>query len=159
MIVVSDTSALTNLAAVGQLALLQRLYDRVLIPEAVRAEWAADPEFGTGAVVSRGWLEVVPISNQALLASLRKELDVGEAEAVVLALEVKADLLLMDERRGRRAANTHGIRVVGLLGVLLEAKQKHFIPQIKPVLDDLVHRAGFWVSEKLREETLLLAGE
>ena len=159
MIVVSDTSALTNLAFVGQLALLHRLYGKVLMPAAVRKEWAEDPGFGAAEVVTRGWIEVLPISNQALFTSLKKELDAGEAEAVVLALEVNADLLLMDERRGRRAANKLGIRVVGLLGVLLEAKQKQFIPQIGPVLDDLMHRAGFWVSEKLREETLRLAGE
>lgn len=161
MIVVSDTSAIINLAAVGQLSLLEQLYGTVLIPPAVRTEITAGGPNAPGAVAvnSLAWIRSVPIANEALVIALSGQLDRGEAEAVALALEQRADLLLVDERRGRSVATNVGLKVVGLLGVLLEAKAKGLLPRLKPVLDDLVSKAGFWISGPLIQATLRAAGE
>jgi predicted nucleic acid-binding protein len=160
VIVVSDTSAIVNLAAVGQLDVLHQLYGTVLIPPAVQSEIAAGgPNAPGAATTSMAWIQTVPVANRSLVASLAGQLDIGEAEAVALALETRADLLLVDERRGRAAATNLGVKVIGLLGVLLEARQKGFVPRLKPVLDDLVSKAGFWMSRALYDSTLRAGGE
>lgn len=160
MIVVSDTSALISLSAIGQLHLLERLYGTVLIPSSVRNEiLAGGPAAPGAAAAALAWIQTVAVSNRAMLSSLAGQLDPGEAEAVALAVEKHADLLLMDERRGRAIATGYGLKVIGILGVLLEAKSKRLLPRLKPVLDDLISKAGFWMSKALYDSTLRAAGE
>ena len=160
MIVVSDTSAIINLASVGQLHLLEQLYGAVLIPQAVRAEIAAGGLNAPGAAaLSLTWVQTLAVNNRTLVTALAGQFDSGEAEAVALALEQRANLLLVDERRGRAVAVNLGVKVIGLLGVLLEAKHKGLLPCLRPVLDDLIARAGFWISNPLYQATLRAAGE
>src|SRR5262245_14078578 len=118
MIVVSDTSPITNLALIGYVNLLQQLYGSVVIPQAVSQEIAAVAPRLAGIVDIQKveWLEIRQAEDSALVTSLQLELDRGEAEAIALAIELKADLLLMDERRGRTVAARLGLTFVGLLG-------------------------------------------
>ena len=90
---------------------------------------------------------------------LQSELDAGESAAIALAVEVSADLILADERKGRRKAAEMGLEVVGLLGVISEAKRRGLIPACRPVIDALERDAHFWISTRLRERFLALAGE
>ena len=161
MIVVSNTSPITNLAAVGQLDLLRQLYERVIIPQAVYDELTVSGGSQPGATEVRTlkWIETKQVTNRALVAALQMELDDGEAEAIALAKELAADLLLLDERRGRAVTTRLDLRFVGLLGVLIEAKHKGCISAVKPALDDLVAKAGFWVSQQLYARVLQAAGE
>jgi predicted nucleic acid-binding protein len=94
-----------------------------------------------------------------MIASLQLEVDEGEAEAIALAFELNADLLLIDERIGRAVASRLGIRFIGLLGVLIEARHKGLILAVKPVLDELIAGAGFWVTRELYDSVLRAAGE
>jgi hypothetical protein len=86
-------------------------------------------------------------------------LDPGEAEAIALALELSADLILLDERDGRSAAERAGLRVTGVLGVLLRAKTDGQIPLIKPDIEALRTQARFFLSARLQEKVLAIAGE
>jgi hypothetical protein len=86
-------------------------------------------------------------------------LDLGEAEAIILADNLHADWLLIDEALGRNIAKLHGLHIVGLLGVLLLAKQKGFITEVKPLPDDLINKARFRVSDELYQKILHSAGE
>lgn len=161
MIVVSDTSPILNLARVGRLELLYALYNRVLIPPAVYKELTAaklDESLLTD-LTSTPWLVVDTPKDQDRVKTLRADLDPGEAEAIVLAVERQADLLLVDERRGRKIAGMMGLRITGLLGVLAEAKRARLIAQVKPVLDELIHHSGFWIGENLYAHVLAKAGE
>jgi len=76
-----------------------------------------------------------------------------------LALELQADDLLIDERLGRQEAVRLGLSIVGILGILVVAKQKRLIPQVKPIMDDLINQAGFRVSSQLYQRVLALAQE
>lgn len=135
MIIISDTSAITNLAAIQHLDLLSQLYNRVTIPEAVYLELAKiePPVPGTLEVQTVPWIKVRQVLNREVVERLRVEakLDPGESEAIALALELNADLLLIDERRGRAEANRLGVRITGLLGILVEAKQRKLIVAVK----------------------------
>ena len=96
MIVISDTSVFTNLAAIAHLRLLQQLYERIFIPTAVYQELTVDPLVpGTVEVQTFQWLEVQSVTDRAMVEQLqnRAQLDPGESEAIALALEIKADLL------------------------------------------------------------------
>lgn len=94
-----------------------------------------------------------------MIQESQENIDWGEAEAIALALELKADLLVMDERRGRAVATSYGLQVTGLLGVLLQAKRNNLIPAIKPLLDQLIEQADFRVSSQLYTTILQSAGE
>jgi hypothetical protein len=161
VIIVSDTSPLMNLAVVGHLQLLHQLYDTVIIPEAVWNELStlSSQHLEVSTVQTLPWLDRQPVTSQAIVDALQAELDIGEAEAIALAVEKQADLLLIDERRGRQVAARMGLIYIGLLGVLLEAKRKGFMSEVKPVLDDLIAKAGFWVSSHLYSRVLQAAEE
>ena len=161
MIVVSNTSPLINLFAVGQIELLHRLYGKVLIPQAVYHEIAVSGagQAGSQEIQQLEWIEVRAVTDRALGSALQAELDAGEAEAIVLAVEQRSDLLLLDERQGRQVASRLGLKYVGLLGVLIAAKQQGQIATVKSVLDELIVRAGFWVSPALYARVLEASGE
>ena len=111
MNVVSNTSPITNLAIIGQLDLLALMYGSVTIPQAVWHELVIKGAHLPSAqrVAHASWLHVRAVKNQALVQSLRQDLDPGEAEAIALALEMGADLLLIDERIGRESAQHLGL--------------------------------------------------
>ena len=116
MIVVSDTSAITNLAAVNQLALLHQLYGKVVIPEAVYAELTGPP-LSIGGMEAReyDWIQVQGASDRKMVEECLNELDIGEAEAIALAIELNSDLLLLDEREAREFAEAKGLKNTGVL--------------------------------------------
>ena len=161
MIIVSDTSPINNLTEINQLHLLHQLYGTVLIPEAVFQE-LTDPSFpvaGATEVQTFGWIQTLTVSDRTLVEAMSNELDIGEAEAIALAVEIQADQVLIDERRGRLVATRLNLRCIGILGILVEAKSQGLIAEVKPLLDALVNEAGFWVAEPLYNSILRLVGE
>jgi predicted nucleic acid-binding protein len=126
MIVVSDTSPLNYLLLINQIDLLPRLYGQVIIPNAVYAELLSP---GAPQVVNKwvlslpGWVEV----HTAPSVDLTLQLGAGESEAITLALALKADVLLMDERKGRREALARGLAVTGTLNILDAAAERGMI--------------------------------
>lgn len=163
MIVVSDTSALSNLVLVNHLWLLEAIYQVVIIPDAVAAELAAASHPKIPAILQLSWIQAqsLSVSDSQLAEQLQQErgLDVGEANAIALALELQADDLLMDERLGRQEAVRLGLSIIGILGILLVAKQRNLIPQVQPVMDELINQVGFRVSAQLYQRVLALAQE
>ena len=159
MIVISNTSPISNLAAIGQLDLLRQLYQEVVIPQAVQDELLADNGIHPCAVIqTQNWIKLRAVANRALVTALQAELDEGEAETIALAIEMSASLVLMDERIGRVVAGRFNLRVIGLLGVLIEARQSGLVSEIKPLLNALI-QAGFWISQDLFTRVLQAAGE
>ena len=161
MTVVSNASPLITLARIGQLNLLQQLYNDIVIPEAVWHEVVVEGTNQPGAEVVRSasWVVRRAVTNRLLVQALQQELDAGEAEAIALAVEIGSDLLLMDERLGRDTARHFGMRYTGVVGVLIEAKHKGLIQTIKPFLDALRDLASFRISEALYLRVLQDEGE
>lgn len=161
MIVVSNTSPITNLDAINQLSLLERLFGTILIPDAVFQELTdlETPVPGTEAVQRLQWIQRCQVDNLKMVASFRETLDSGEAEAITLAIDCHADLLLLDERRAYSIAISMDIKVLGVLGILLLAKSRGMIALVQPCMDELIGRAGFWISRSVYHRTLALAQE
>jgi uncharacterized protein len=156
MSIVSNASPLINLARIGKLGLLQKLYGELIIPGAVWQEIVVEGAGQPGAdeVKAADWIKKRDVSNRQLTQALKQELDAGEAESIALALEIGADLLLMDEHLGREVARHLGVRYTGLIGVLIEGKRRGLITSIKPYLDQLRDIAGFRLSEVLYARVL-----
>ena len=158
MLIVSDTSPVTNLLQIGQLDLLRQLFGQVILPKTVYDELGELPSQRM-AVDNEPWLIVQSSNQPELIVTLQKELDAGEAEAIALALELKADYLVIDERKGRSTAETLGLRIVGLLGILVQSKQAGHISSVEPLLIDLRQKAGFRIHPALYRRVLEIAGE
>ena len=94
-----------------------------------------------------------------LVKVLQRELDHGESEAIALALQMQADWLLLDECEGRRVARSMGIKVTGVLGVLLRARRDLQLPSLAEALEQLRVQAGFRIAPELEAEILRQAGE
>jgi predicted nucleic acid-binding protein len=158
--VVSNAGPLIALARIAETDLLPRLYGAIVIPPAVRAEITKSGRERPGSVTfkSAEWLRVRKISDLSAVEPLRGNLDAGESEAIVLALELEADVLLMDEALGRRAASEQGVTLSGTLGTLLLAKEENVIDEVAPVVDQLIS-TGFRVSDSLYQHVLKQAGE
>ena len=153
MIVVSDTSVITSLIHIGRASLLQELHGTVLIPTAVRQELLRTH------VSIPAFIESRQINDLAMVARLKVKLDLGEAEAIVLAKETKADLLLIDEKLGRQVAVREGLRISGLLGLCVDARRIGEISSLRELVEKLELEAGFRVSPAVKEQAFLLAGE
>ncbi len=161
MIVISDASPILNLAVIGKLDLLPRLYTSIIIPQSVFDEITLGGQGKPGAeeIINAPWVDVQLCHNIDFVKELSMKLDRGEAEAIVLAVETKADLLLMDEKRGRATARQYQVRVTGLLGVLLQAKRRGIVSEIKSILDEMRLKANFRLNDKMYEQILRVAGE
>ncbi|MGA1825192.1 MAG: DUF3368 domain-containing protein [bacterium] len=151
MLIVSNTSPIMNLAVVGQLELIEKIYEKILIPKDVLQEILAAvdllPEIQR--IEKLPWIDIMEISNKSFLDILLLELDLGEAAAISLAIERQADIILLDEIKGRKIASRLGLKYIGLLGILIEGKRRGFIDTVKPILDQLITGAGFWIAKNL----------
>ena len=161
MIVVSDTSPLSYLSKLNRLELLPQLFGEVVIPPTVLAEWERDASSASARTLARqgGWLRAIAPMDEAAVADLERSIDRGEAEAIVLAQERRADLLLIDEEDGRAMAEKVGLEITGVLGVLLRAKRSGAISAVRPELERLLSESSFFCSDSLLENVLRLAGE
>jgi uncharacterized protein len=158
MIIVSDTSPISNLLQIGEIELLRLIFSRVIIPDAVYHE-ICEVEANRTALIQLDWIERMTVSDTTLRDRLLLTVDPGEADAIALAVELSADYLLIDEALGRSVAKDLGLNITGLLGVLLRAKRDGHITQIKPYLDRLVNEVGFRLSAALIDDALYQAGE
>ena len=131
MIVISDTSPITNLLSIDMIDILKKLYNEVIIPERVNTELRVThtdlPKF----------IKVDYIKNKSALKKLQKEIDYGEAEAI------------------RKIALREGINIIGLVGVLISAKKQGYIRSVRKVIELLESKAGFWISPQLKKQIII----
>lgn len=161
MIIVSNTTPLIGLASIQRFGLLRELFGKIYISNAVYNEAVTAGREAGGAkreVSTATWIEVVAVKNSLAVDSLLDKLDLGEAETIILARELEADWVLMDEKKGRRKLTQLGLKKIGTVGILLKAKQVGLLPLIRPDLERL-HEQGFRISQTVINMVLKQANE
>lgn len=159
MTIISDTTPIISLIKINRLDLLEKLFEEVLIPEAVYRELTTNALFENEAkiVKTSSFLKTSSVQNRKSLQLLQavSGLDDGESEAIILADELKSDVLIMDERKGRKVAEKLGIKITGTVGVLLQSYSENMISsdEIKTYLDQLKN-SNIRLSESLIQKTL-----
>jgi predicted nucleic acid-binding protein len=148
-VVLSDTSCLIALDNIGELDLLRKSYQSIIITQEV-----AD-EFGEPLP---DWITVQRIVDSQKQQLLEFQIDIGEASSIALALELSADLIIIDDNKARQIARKLGLTITGTLGVIIKAKDSGKVPSIKPILDKL-QRTNFRLSDALVNAALEQSGE
>jgi uncharacterized protein len=149
--VVSDSGPLIALERIQQLELLPALFNRILVPPAVAEEFVPSDRLPK-------WLQLQPVKQPPRLAGLQLSLGAGEREALSLSLELRASVLLVDDKAARRAAAGLGIPIIGTLGILVSAKRRGLLQRVRPHLDAL-QRASFYFAPGLYARILKDADE
>lgn len=146
---VSNSSCLIALEKIGQMDLLSKSFDSVIIPPAVQSEFGQNID----------WLIVKSVQNNAVVNSLKTQIGDGESEAIALAMEEGTDVfIVLDDKKARRIAKQLGLKVIGTVGLLLRAKKKGIVTEIKPILNAL-QDVDFRIAETLYKKALRLAKE
>lgn len=159
MIVVSDTTPVISLMKIGKLDLLERLFGEIQIPEAVYEELVSSPRFEMEAGQIRGsrFIRKITVEDVKAVDLLRRAtgLDLGESEAIILSDSSKADLLLMDENKGRQIARQMGLHIMGTVGILRVAYEEKLLSReeiIKCI--EVLKRNGRHISDRLFRQLL-----
>ena len=162
MKVVSNASVLIGLSSIGKLFLVRERFPQgIWIPEAVRREVIDEGGARPGAreISDSKWIRVQKVEDKTIVGLLLTELDKGEAEAIALAHEVGAGIILLDERDARRAAKRMNLSVLGTIGVLIWAKKVGKVESLKEQLDALRDHGNFRFSQTIYESALQEVGE
>lgn len=161
MIVISDTSPFIALLNINKIEILHTLYGKIIIPNAVREELFRN-EFNQKSILEllgKDYVQVFNLTDRILYHSLIQYLDAGESEAIALAVELNADLLLIDEKKGRIEAEKQSLKVIGTLGILIDAKRKGLISNLSDTIEELKSKIGFRLHPSLILKAKLLVGE
>jgi len=156
--IVADASPLIALAILQRLNLLDELFADVLVPTAVYQETTQQDKPHAPQIKKFIQDKVVTVSNQLDVQKFNNDVDLGEAEAIALALEKGIANILIDDAKGRRFAQSQGLQPIGTIGMLLQAKRQGLIPEIKPLLETLKANQ-IRISPLLVQQALHLAGE
>jgi predicted nucleic acid-binding protein len=157
VIIVSDAGPLIALAKIERFGLLRELFGKLYIPQAVYDEVVV---IGTGRAGANeteqavgDWIEVLEVKDLVMVKSLLTKLGKGESEAIALALETKADMVLLDDYKARATAEFMGLNMTGTVGMLSQAQKKGLISDLRSLLDEL-RAGGFRLSDKVYAEIL-----
>ncbi|NMX21347.1 DUF3368 domain-containing protein [ANME-1 cluster archaeon GoMg4] len=156
MKIVSNSSPLITLAKIGMLDILRR--HELVIPKAVFDEITKSKKEYAKELYEWGKDKVIGVENKKAVEYLELMIDRGETETIVLAEEINADAVLIDDLKARRIANLRGLNVIGTIGVLLDAKEEGIIHELKPLLDEQIKKK-IRISKELYEHALELANE
>ena len=154
--VVANTTPLIALADIGQLELLKHLYGEILIPQAVLDEIESEP--AKSMVSNASWIKKVIIEAADKKNMFKARLHAGEIEAIILAEESQADLIIMDDNAAKKTAKYLGYNVTGTLGILIRAKAEGYVESVEPLMNLLVDD-GLYIDQKIKELALKKAGE
>ena len=158
--VIVNSTPLIALSHVKQLDLLRDLYGQVTIPRAVYNEISVKTDSSCKKAVddALGWIVVEDIKNQMAKNMYKTQLHEGEVEVMILSLEQDADLVVIDDANAKKHAKYLNLNVTGTLGILIKAKQKGYINELKPILEEMVEK-HIYLSDKLIKMCLEQVGE
>lgn len=157
MITVSNTTPIVSFSSIGKIEILKDIFHEIIIPQAVYNEIKAKRSFGYDEV-DLDFIKVQAIKNKDSNLNIQNRLDLGEAETIILSKEINADNTIIDENIGYAIAKEEGLNVVRTLSILLRAKEKNIITEVKPCIDEMIIK-GRWYSNRVYEAFLKRAGE
>ena len=144
---VSNTTPIISLSAIGKIEILRDLFREIIIPQAVYEEIKAKKGVGYHSVDSN-FIKVQPIQTKNHKLLLSDRLDLGEAETIILAKEITADNVIIDENLGYIVAKEYNLNVIRTLSILLKAKEKNIIYEVKPLIEEMISK-GRWYSKRV----------
>ncbi|MCH8318192.1 MAG: DUF3368 domain-containing protein [Bacteroidetes bacterium] len=156
--VILDTTPILTLLKISKFSLLKDIYEKIIIPEGVyqEIEIGKNKEYYIN-LAELEWVKIEKIKNNQAIKYLAG-LDKGEAEVIILAEEINADIVVIDEKIGREYAKRNNLNLTGTLGILIKAKNKRLIKAIKPLIDEMQNK-GVWLNDKLIISVLKITGE
>lgn len=157
MIIVSDSGPLISLAKISEFHILKYIFERVIIPDSVYAEVVEEGKGRPGEKETKKalgkWVEKIKVSDRTAVQVLLSELKKGEAESIVLAKELNADLILLDDKTARDMAEASGLMVKGTVGIILMANEMGIIKNFRTVVNRLRDK-GFYLKEDIYQRIL-----
>ena len=159
-IIIFDSSPLINLAKISRLDLIKAIYNHIIIPEAVYdevvingLELARDGANKIKNLVDERVIEVKKVENRNLVKAFNLDLDYSESEVLALAIEIEADLVILDESEARHVANKFEISKTGFIGILIKADRLGMVESSRELLDDIIAK-GFRIDETLYKKVI-----
>ncbi len=156
MIVVCNSSPIIALASVNKLNILKTLFSKVIIPKAVYQEVF---EVKNKEIPKQNFIEVKEVKNKSLVKVLNLYLDLGESEVIAYALENEIERVILDDKQARKIAEKQGLKVIGTLGILILAKEKGIISEVKSLIVQMRDRVNFRISDDLINKVLSILKE
>ncbi|HHD75192.1 MAG TPA: DUF3368 domain-containing protein [Campylobacterales bacterium] len=157
MIVVSNATPIISLASISKIDILKHFFDKVYIPHAVYDEIKSKKAFGYKEIDDE-FFQVEFIKDEFSQNILLNDLDLGEAQTIVLAKEMSADIVLIDETIGYNIAKSQELNVKRTLSFLIASKKRGYIDEVKPLLDEMLDK-GRWISRKVYRDVLRFCDE
>ncbi len=157
MIVVSNTTPIISLASIQRIDILRRVFGEIIVPQAVYNEIKAKESYGHKDI-DLEFIQVRKVKGELYKDLLLNQLDLGEAETILLAKELNADLVIIDENLAYKIARNSALHVTRTLSILLKAKHVGIIDNIKPLLDEMISK-GRWYSQNVYNNFLKKIGE
>jgi predicted nucleic acid-binding protein len=158
-LIISNTTRIINLAEIGRLDLLEKIFGKVVVPPAVVTELLAKQNLFPKAGDAAACFEVVHPEDLLLVRGFRSAVHAGEAECLALAMENPSSLLLLDDLQVRALASSNGLAFTGTLGLFVEAKARGLVDAVAPLIEKLRRSARFWISLELETRVLNDVGE
>jgi predicted nucleic acid-binding protein len=160
-LIISNTTPLINFAEIGRMDVLEALFGTITIPPAVAAELTAKTGLFPAAarVPAQAGIRLMPPADRLLVSGFAGLVHAGEAECLALAMEHPGSFLLLDDLAARELAGSNHLLFTGTLGCLVQARRQGILPAIQPLLEELRHKARFWISDTLAARVLQDAGE
>jgi len=158
VIAICNSSPLIALLSIEGINILSQLFKKVIIPEAVYREVFIS-KIGHEDLNKAQFLEVKRVKDKKLVKLLRMQLDYGESEVIALALEQEINRVIIDDKQARKIAEELGLKVIGTLGVLILAKEKQIIKEVRPLILTMMEKINFRISKAVLNRALEILGE
>lgn len=158
MIVISDSSALISLLSVEKLDILGKLFETVMIPEAVYNE-VFNKKVSNLDLKKTKFLQIEKVTDRKMVKLLKMQLGYGESEVIALALEKGIDRVIIDDKQARKVADKLGLKVIGTLGILILAKEKQVIKEVRPLVLSMMEKINFRIDRALLNKILGILNE
>lgn len=156
--VIVNSTPLIILGKIDELEILKDLYGEIIIPQAVFEEVTIKNDFAKEKILNSSWIKILEVQDKTNRKIYQAKLHDGEVEVMMLAKEISAELLIIDDNAAKKTAKFLEFKVTGTLGILLKAKSKKIISEVKPILEKMLNK-NFYIDEKIIKLVLKTAGE